>query len=251
MSTIAILQARMSSSRLPGKVMLEINGKPMIFWQIQRILQVPQIEKLIVAVSVDDSDDILVDYLQSEGVAVFRGSLEDVHSRYLAIINCNPKNDTLLRLTGDCPLTMPRLITKMLSEFSEEKYDYYSNVLNPTYPDGLDIEIFTRDSFLAMSKFPLSRRDREHVTIKYRDLHSIFKVGEMLHTEDLSHLRWTVDYEEDFNFVSEIYAHFKGRELTFSMDDVLYFLKSEPHLNSQLPGSLRNIKLLTGGDDIG
>jgi spore coat polysaccharide biosynthesis protein SpsF len=251
MSTIAILQARMSSSRLPGKVMLEINGKPMIFWQIQRILQVQQIEKLIVAVSVDESDDILVNYLQSEGVAVFRGSLEDVHSRYLAIIKGNLNEGTFLRLTGDCPLTMPLLIAEMLSDFSQGNYDYYSNSIHPTYPDGLDIEIFTRESFLKMSTAPLSVADREHVTLKYRDLGTFFRIGEKRHPEDLSSMRWTVDYERDFDFVARIFEHFQGKELTFSLADVLSLLKQEPHLNSQLPGTLRNIAILKNKEETG
>jgi spore coat polysaccharide biosynthesis protein SpsF len=251
MSAIAILQARMSSQRLPGKVMLEVNGKPMIYWQVQRILRVSQIAKLVVTTSIDSSDDILAKYLMNEGVEVFRGSLEDVHSRYLAVVNGNPNTDTFLRLTGDCPFTMPLLISEMLSEFAKYEYDYYSNSINPTYPDGLDVEIFSQDSFLSISNTYLSTRDKEHVTLKYRDLDLKFKIGEKLHIEDLSNLRWTVDYEEDFKFVRQIFAHFKGQELTFSMDDVLYLLKREPHLNTQLPGSLRNIALMVEGEEIG
>jgi spore coat polysaccharide biosynthesis protein SpsF len=250
MSPIAILQARMSSSRLPGKVMLEINGKPMIFWQIQRILQVPQIEKLIVAVSVEESDDILVNYLQSEGVAVFRGSLEDVHSRYLAIIKCNLSEEVFLRLTGDSPLTMPLLIAKMLSEFSKENYDYYSNALNPSYPDGLDIEIFSRDSFLRMSGGDLSDGEREHVTLKFLTCSQSFRIGEMRHSEDLSKMRWTVDYRQDFEFIRNVFEHFVGQESTFSLQDVLNLLHSNPELNTQLPGTLRNIALQERETDV-
>ena len=249
MSAIAILQARMSSKRLPGKVMLEVNGRPMIYWQVQRILQVPQIAKLVVVTSIDTSDSILAKYLIEEGVEVFRGSLKDVHSRYLAVVNDNPNTDTFLRLTGDCPLTMPSLITAMLSEFSKQKFDYYSNSINPTFPDGLDVEIFTRNSFLSMSKTRLTTRDREHVTLKYRNSDSRYKIGEMINIEDLSNERWTVDYEGDFKFVSQIFAHFKGQELTFSMDDVLDLLKHKPHLNTQLSGGLRNIGLLLNGED--
>jgi spore coat polysaccharide biosynthesis protein SpsF len=223
--------------------MLEINGKPMIFWQIQRILQVPQIDKLIVAVSADESDDILVRYLQSEGVEVFRGSLEDVHSRYLAIVNSNLNEGTFLRLTGDCPLTMPSLITEMLSEFSIERYDYYSNVINPSYPDGLDIEIFSRDSFLRMSHCDLSDAEREHVTLKFRTLSQGFRVGDKRHSADLSNMRWTVDYTEDFDFARSVFENFVGQESTFSLQDVLDLLESHPELNTQLPGTLRNIAL--------
>ena len=249
LSTIAILQARMSSSRLPGKVMLQINDKPMIYWQIRRILQTPEIHKVIVATSTDPSDDILVKFLETENIELFRGELDDVHSRFLAIINRNPSIETFLRLTGDCPLTMPQLLSTMLHEFDNEKYDYYSNAVSPTYPDGLDVEIFTRDSFLAMSDTTLSTVEKEHVTLKYRDPKTNFKIGEKTHTEDLSDMRWTVDYEEDFNFVRQIFEYFKGDELKFSLTDVLYLLIHEPKMNTQLPGSLRNIELPNKGED--
>ncbi len=243
MSAIAILQARMSSTRLPGKVMLAVNGKPMIYWQVQRILQVPQIAKLVVTTSLDPSDDILAEYLAAEGVEVFRGSLDNVHSRYLAVINGYATTDTFLRFTGDCPFTMPSLITAMLSEFSKQKYDYYSNVLNPTYPDGLDIEIFSRDSFLRMSLGNLSDLEREHVTLKFRSLSRDFRIGEKRHSTDLSNMRWTVDHREDFEFVRNVFDKFVGCESTFSIQDVLNLLQSHPELNTQLPGTLRNIAL--------
>jgi spore coat polysaccharide biosynthesis protein SpsF len=185
----------------------------------------------------------------AEGLEVFRGSLDNVHSRYLAVINTYPTTDTFLRLTGDCPLAMPSLIAAMLSEFSKEKYDYFSNSIHPTYPDGLDVEIFTRDSFLTMSKTLLSIADKEHVTLKYRELGEIFKIGEKRHSEDLSAMRWTVDYQEDLKFVRGIFEHFEGEELTFSMDDILYLLECNPKLNSQLPGSLRNVALLDNKED--
>lgn len=243
MNAIAILQARMSSSRLPGKVMLEINGKPMIYWQIQRILEVPQIKKLVVATSGEPSDDILVKFLRNEGIEVFRGSLDDVHSRYLAIINSYPDTKTFLRLTADCPLTMPLLIVAMLKEFDCERFDYYSNSMPPTYPDGLDVEIFTKDSFLSMSKSFLSTHDKEHVTLKYRAGGANFRIGEKLHTDDLSYMRWTVDYEDDFNFVKKIIENFEGRESTFSFEEVLELLRVNPDLNTQMTGTLRNIAL--------
>jgi spore coat polysaccharide biosynthesis protein SpsF (cytidylyltransferase family) len=243
MSTVAILQARMTSSRLPGKVMLEINNKPMIYWQAQRILQVKEIDKVVVATSLDESDDSLEEYLTSVGLEVFRGSLVDVHSRFLCIINSNPNSRTFLRLTGDCPLVMPLLVSEMLSEFNQGSLDYYSNILQPTYPDGLDVEIFSRDSFLTMSRYELSSLDKEHVTLRYRDSGSRFNIANKSNSNDLSNLRWTVDYEEDYLFVKGIFEHFRGSEPTFTMSDVLFLLESHPEINTQLPSSLRNVAL--------
>jgi len=243
MSTVAILQARMTSSRLPGKVMLEINNKPMIYWQAQRILRVKEIDKVVVATSLDESDDSLEEYLTSVGLEVFRGSLVDVHSRFLSIINSNPNSRTFLRLTGDCPLVMPLLVSEMLSEFEQGSFDYYSNILQPTYPDGLDVEIFSRDSFLTMSRYELSSLDKEHVTLRYRDSESRFNIANKSNSNDLSNLRWTVDYEEDYLFVKGIFEHFRGSEPTFTMSDVLFLLESHPEINTQLPSSLRNVAL--------
>jgi spore coat polysaccharide biosynthesis protein SpsF (cytidylyltransferase family) len=242
-SALAILQARMSSSRLPGKVMMELNGLPMIYWQINRILKSELVKNLVVATSTDSSDDILVNFLRDHNFNVFRGSLSDVHSRFLQIINSNTSVNTFVRLTADCPLVMPDLLTDMLRIFNSGKYDYYTNCINPTYPDGLDIEIFSRESFLQMSRSDLSDREREHVTLKFRTKSKDFRVGEKHHTFDLSSMRWTVDYKEDFQFVKSVYESFLGHESTFTLQDVLNLLQSHPELNNLLPGTLRHIAL--------
>ena len=243
MSTVAIIQARMSSSRLPGKVLLEVNERPMIHWQIRRVLQVIEIDKIIVATSTDSSDDVLVNHLENEKIEIFRGDLHDVHSRFLAIIEEHATTNTFVRLTADCPLTMPELLATMLRDFKNSEMDYYSNTINPTYPDGLDIEIFTRDSFLAMSRYPLTNSEKEHVTLKFRDLDTVLNLGEKFHDENLSDLRWTVDYEEDLEFVRKIYDRFKGIEEKFSFADVLLLLQRDPELKSQQFIKTRNISL--------
>jgi spore coat polysaccharide biosynthesis protein SpsF len=249
MNSLVILQARMNSSRLPGKVMLELNGHPMIYWQIQRILQSELIENLVVATSIDSSDDVLVDFLNEQDVAVFRGSLNDVHSRYLAIVNLNPSVNTLVRLTADCPLVMPDLLSEMLRQFNDSNFDYLTNCINPTYPDGLDIEIFSRDSFLRMSLGNLSNQEKEHVTLRFRLRPQDFLMGETRHSTDLSIMRWTVDYKEDFEFVRGVFGNFVGHESTFTLEDVLNLLQSHPELNTQLPGTLRNIALQESESD--
>lgn len=243
MRVLAILQARMTSSRLPGKVMLGINGYPMIYWQILRILKCNEIDKLVVATSIDSSDDALVGFLKEKNIPVHRGSLADVHSRFLEVIQKHRDYETVLRLTADCPLVMPGLLTEMIHEFSLGRFDYFTNCIKPTYPDGLDIEIFSRKAFLRISEMELSEFEKEHVTFKFRSLPSEIRLGHKTQFEDLSALRWTVDYEEDYVFVKKIFAHFKGSEDKFSIKDVLGALLDNPELNTQLPGTLRNIAL--------
>lgn len=229
--------------------MLELNNRPMIYWQIQRILQSELIENLLVATSADSTDDVLADFLAEHKVAVFRGSLTDVHSRFLAVVKSNPTVDTFVRLTADCPLVMPDLLTDMLNTFSESNFDYFSNCINPTYPDGLDIEIFSRDAFMQMSDGELSDLEKEHVTLKFRSPSQSFQIGEKHHSVDLSNMRWTVDYKEDLEFVRNVFGKFVGQESTFSLQDVLSLLESHPELNTQLPATLRNIRLQERGKD--
>jgi spore coat polysaccharide biosynthesis protein SpsF len=138
---------------------------------------------------------------------------------------------------------MPDLLGDMLRQFIGSKFDYLTNCINPTYPDGLDIEVFSRDSFLRMSLGDLSDQEKEHVTLRFRLLSQDFRIGETRHSTDLSKMRWTVDYKEDFEFVRSIFENFVGQESTFSLRDVLNLLQSHPELNTQLPGTLRNIAL--------
>ena len=128
MKTLAILQARMTSTRLPGKVMMKVNGSPMIHWQSKRVLEAKKIDHLIIATSVDESDDSLVDFLNNQGFSVYRGSLDDVFSRYLEISNIY-QPASIVRLTGDCPLVMPELIDEMLEEFDKSNEKIHKQFL--------------------------------------------------------------------------------------------------------------------------
>jgi spore coat polysaccharide biosynthesis protein SpsF len=138
---------------------------------------------------------------------------------------------------------MPDLLGDMLRQFNRGNFDYLTNCIHPTFPDGLDIEVFSRESFLRMSLGNLSDQEKEHVTLRFRMPAQDFRIGETRHPTDLSKMRWTVDYQEDFEFVSKIYENFLGHESTFTLQDVLDLLQSHPGLNTQLPGTLRNIAL--------
>ena len=246
MSSLAILQARTSSSRLPGKVLMEINGRPMISWQLQRISKSRRISQIVVATSTHPSDDTLAEYLEKLGFEIYRGSLSDVHSRYLNVIKEYPEYEMIVRLTGDCPLVMPNLIDDMIEHFGENDFDYLSNCLTPSFPDGLDIEIFSRTSFLRLSELDLTDKDREHVTLKYREPSSGFRVGEIKCRKNLGAERWTVDYPEDFEFVQRVFNHFRGRESKFSFEDLLAYLRNHPNSRNVLTHTLRNISLSKG-----
>ena len=246
--TIVILQARMSSLRLPGKVMLPINGEPMIFRQVERIRQASAIDEVIVATSTDPSDDSLVEFLLDKGIEVFRGSLDDVLSRFLEIQR-EMYATAIIRLTGDCPLVMPELIDTMVAKFYEIDVDYLSNTLKPTYPDGLDVEVIKPSALAKLATFDLSGAEREHVTLGIYSRSSIFTLENFRGEKDLSQKRWTVDYLEDLAFVRQVFSEFEGRETFFTLEDMMELIVNNPGLKSAISANRRNEQL--GGIGIG
>lgn len=238
----------MSSSRLPGKVMLPINGEPMIFRQIERIRQASTINEIVVATSTDLSDDLLAEFLKKKGVEVFRGSLDDVLSRFLDIKE-EKYATAIIRLTGDCPLVMPELIDTMVAKFYETDADYLSNTLEPTYPDGLDVEVIKPSALAKLAVLDLSGAEREHVTLGIYSRPSIFTLENFCGEKDLSQNRWTVDYLEDLTFVRQVFSEFEGRESFFTLEDMMVLIGNNPGLKSAISADRRNEQL--GGIEIG
>ncbi len=233
----------MSSTRLPGKVMAEINDIPMIYWQIKRIERSKLISGICVAISEDPTDDALFNFLVEQKIEVVRGALDNVLQRFKKVIDSHPQ-DNFIRLTGDCPLVMPQLIDEMIEEFRNHSFDYLSNSLIPTYPDGLDIEIFTRKAFMRLSEFEMAPQETEHVTLGMYSRPKEFKISNFEDYADRSSFRWTVDYIEDLDFIRSIYNHFKGRESIFDYEELLEFLRSNPEVVSGISASRRNETLL-------
>jgi spore coat polysaccharide biosynthesis protein SpsF len=223
---VAIIQARTSSCRLPAKVLAPILGKSMIVRQIERVKISKKVDKIVLATSTDSSDDGLAELCRGEGVEVARGSLNDVLDRfYMAAKSANAK--TVVRLTGDCPLSDPGLIDQIVSVYSDMDVDYVSNTLVPTYPDGLDVEVF---SFRALEKAwreATLPSDREHVTpyIKNQLTNSKFNVENNI---DLSALRWTVDEPEDLELITRIFSILHPVNQDFGMTEILDVLKKKP-----------------------
>jgi len=241
--TIAILQARMSSRRLPGKVLCEINGKPMIYWQLQRIYRAKNVDKVIVATSTDTTDDPLVDFLISEEVLYVRGSLDNVKERFDNVITQFP-SESFIRLTGDCPLVMPGLIDDLVDAFHEANVDYLSNTIKPTFPDGLDIEVVKTEAFRKLDNASLSKAEIEHVTYGLYSRTGQFTIQNFVNSQDLSNLRWTVDYQEDLEFVRDVFSYFTGREDSFNLIELLDFLGNNRELKSTIDASRRNESLI-------
>ena len=227
---LVVLQARMSSTRLPGKVMSQINGHPMIYWEISRISKAKLVNKTVVAISDQSSDDILANYLESIHQEYIRGSLDNVLGRYVkAEENYNPS--AIIRLTADCPLVMPELIDQYLEIFHKEDFEYLSNTLELSYPDGLDIEIIKPGIFKKLLEFNLSEEEKEHVTLGIYSRKDKFRTHNVSNKTNISDFRWTVDTLDDLVFVKSVYAHFESKEMNFTFEDVLKYVTDNPNLN--------------------
>jgi spore coat polysaccharide biosynthesis protein SpsF len=226
---LSILQARVSSMRLPEKVLKPILGRPMLLLQIERIKRATLIDRFILATSTDQSDDPVEKLCRENKITCVRGSLNDVLDRfYQAALPLNP--DHVVRLTGDCPLADPVVIDQTISSHLQGGFDYTSNVVKPTFPDGLDVEIFRFSCLQQAWKEAKSPSQREHVTPFIHQQPDRYKIGSVTNPFDLSQLRWTVDEPDDFALITMIYeALYPGNPL-FSMKDVLTYLDEKPQL---------------------
>lgn len=239
MKILGIIQARLSSSRLPGKVLKEILGESLISHQIKRIKRCESLDNLIVATSIDASDDPLESECVRLGVPFFRGSLDDVLDRfYQAACKWNP--DHILRFTGDCPLSDPKLIDSLVDSYLKGQFDYSSNSLPPSLPDGLDAEIFRFQTLERAWKEAKLPSEREHVTPYIYKHPEIFRLGRFRHLPDLSHLRLTVDQLEDFELVRKIFEALMPDFPEFGLFDIVRLLEAEPNLLKINAGYRRN-----------
>ncbi len=237
---LAILQARMGSTRLPGKVLKPILGEPMLARQIERIRRAATIDRLVVATSTDRSDDPVAALCAQLGVDCFRGSLADVLDRFCKAAE-RYRPEQVVRLTGDCPLIDPGVIDAVVRFHLAGGYDYSSNTIHPTFPDGLDVEIFP----LCLPRPKPAARLRRPFSANTSRLSSTgspqrYRLGDFRYSPDLSALRWTVDNPEDFELVCRIYAALYPSNPNFALDDILALFENNPDLAKINAGYWRN-----------
>lgn len=241
--TIMIVQARMGSTRLPGKVMQPIEGTPMIGLLLERAARATQVDRVIVATSGDASNDPLADFVRKAGHGVFRGSESDVLDRYYrAAAEANAA--TVVRVTGDCPLIDPALVDEVISAFRAHGADYASNIMPPTYPDGLDVEVFSFPALERAAREAREPRQREHVTPWLRESDSIRRHN-VAGTVDRSAERWTVDEPADLEVARAVFNHFAPRR-DFTWHDILAFRDQHPEQFMSNLHLVRNEGLIMG-----
>ena len=225
MKTVAIVQARMGSSRLPNKVMKTINGIPMIELLLARLARAQEIDQIIVATSIAPRNQILAEHVRRLGYACELGSESDVLDRYLRAARTH-QADIIVRITGDCPLVDPKLVDEVVKRFKSLRVDYCSNINPPSYPDGLDTEVFTLAALELVAQETNSSFDREHVTPYLRES-GRFNQASMQAELDYSALRWTVDEQVDFEVVSAVFNHFEP-DIYFTWQQVLELQQAHP-----------------------
>lgn len=234
MKIVAIVQARMGSTRLPNKVMRTIGGTPMIELLLHRLSRARAIDEIIVATSDSARDETLATFVEKLGYRCVRGSEHDVLARYRDAA-AMAGADVVIRITGDCPLVDAGLVDAAVARFRSAGVDYLSNVAPPTFPNGLDIEVFTSAALARAARETEVQFDREHVTPYLRESGK-FTQEAIVGDEDLSALRWTVDEPIDLEVVARVYAHF-APEIDFSWRQVLELQRAQPQLfeaNQQL-----------------
>lgn len=244
MRIIALVQARMGSSRLPGKVMRSIQGIPMIELLLRRLSKASLVNKIVLATSIDPANRPLADHVRELGYSVFEGSENDVLDRFYQAAT-HHEADVVIRITADCPLIDPELVDQLIREFVRRgNLDYMANALPPTYPDGLDTEIFTIQALKYAAENAVKPIEREHVT-GFMVRSDLFRVDNLPYHEDHSVERWTVDQLEDFQVIENIFNHFLP-VTDFGWLQVLKLKKEHPHLFYPNQKIMRNEGFMLG-----
>ncbi|MDB5445112.1 MAG: flagellin modification protein FlmC [Phenylobacterium sp.] len=225
---LAVLQARMNSSRLPGKVLLPLAGEPMILRQIERVRRARRIDRLVVATSVQATDDRLADVLRTAGVEVFRGPLDDVLARFLGALEAFPA-DHLVRLTADCPLADPQVIDATIALHLASGGDYAQNRLETKgYPKGQDVEVISAQALRRAAAEATTPEAHEHVTWGVWNHPERYRIARLEPPVDEGTVRWTVDRPDDYEFVRAVFEALYPADPAFTSDDIRAWVRAHP-----------------------
>ena len=230
-NVIAIIQARMGSTRLAGKTMVNICGRPLIQHVVERLTFCKQINQIIVATTIKSEDDNIINFCKKTNIKYFRGEESDVLDRFYQCAK-KIKADIIVRVTADDPFKDPQIIDQVIKEIvSDTSMDYVSNTIFPSYPIGIDIEALRFSTLKTIWKYGKSPDEREHVTSYIIKNRHLFKTTNIENPIDLSHHRWTLDTSEDLKFTTEVYKRLYTPGKIFYMDEILRLLEKEPELS--------------------
>lgn len=239
MEVSAIIQARVSSTRLPNKIFALISGKPLIWHVVDRLRRSKSISRVAVATTTNPADDVLEKWCRENNIEVFRGSEEDVLSRYFHAAK-GMGAEVIIRVTADDPFKDPTIIDKVVEMFLKNKLDFAYNNKPPTFPEGLDVEVF---SMAALEKAQAESKDpyeREHVTQYFYRHPEKFRQMNLANKEDISSMRWTIDTKEDLGMARAVYKGLYKEGKIFLTADILRLIKEHPEIASMNSGVKRS-----------
>ncbi len=217
----AIIQARMASTRLPGKVLLEVNGRPLLDYLLERLKASKKIEKIIIATTANSKDDVIASYAKKNNIPFFRGSEEDVLDRYYRAAK-KFNIDHVIRITADCPLIDPKLCDEVIDTYLKEKADYAC--LGPTFAEGLGCEIFSFEVLENVHENALKKSEREHVTLFINTHQDQFRRIVLRNSTDDGSYRYTLDHPEDFEVIKAIILALYRGPIPFESQQTRQFL---------------------------
>ena len=227
----AIIEARMDSSRLPGKVLASVLDKPMLGRLIERLNLVPEIDVIIVATTKNIEDSAICDTAERYGAGYFRGSSEDVLSR---VLECAKQNslDLIVEITGDCPLIDPSVVSKVINSYFKSDCDYVTNAHIRTYPDGMDVQVYPTHILATSAKMVNSDLEKEHVTLHIRNNPELFSRFDVCapSNQHWPELGLTLDTKEDLDLFEILIQALEPDDIGFSLDDILNFLNDKPEV---------------------
>lgn len=232
MKRVCVVQARMGSTRLPGKVLRDLVGRPMLARQLERLATCRSLDEIVIATSTDSADDPIARMASGMGIDVVRGSNDDVLARVVQAAR-ETRADVVVRVTADCPLIDPSITDRVVDELTthQESCDYASNVVRRTYPRGLDVEALFVDTLQRLDRLAQTAEEREHVTITIRSGQpGIFLVRSVEDAADNSDLRWTVDEQRDFMLVHRLYEELDLGRVIAPYPEILQYVRDHPEL---------------------
>lgn len=239
MNIVAIVQARLGSTRLPQKVLIPIQGKTVLEHIIDRVKQSKLIQCVVVATTTHLNDNVIEEHCRNIQVTCFRGDEDNVLDRFFQCAS-SYKADIIVRVTADDPFKDPEIIDRAINLLIDGGYDYVSNTVIPTYPEGIDIEIFTMNALVKAYKEATLLSEKEHVTPYIWKNTDKFRSCNFTYKENLSHLRWTLDKPDDLLFVQAVYQELYRKNEVFLMSDILKLIEEQPELSRFNQGHIRN-----------
>ena len=229
---VTVIQARSGSTRLPGKVTMEILDRPLLLRMIERVQRATLAGTIVIATTTESSDDVIEELCKKEGLHCYRGDRDDLLDRHYQAAKLYHA-DAVVKIPSDCPLIDPKVIDKVLQYYLAHDFDFVSNLHPATYPDGNDVEVMSMAAITQAWQNATLKMEREHTTPYIWERPESFKIGNVTWESGLDYSmshRWTIDYAEDFTFIKTVYEQLYPTDPAFGLEDILHLTRQKPEI---------------------